>query len=36
MPGGAPALGEHNREVWCDLVGLTPSELEELQSKGIV
>jgi crotonobetainyl-CoA:carnitine CoA-transferase CaiB-like acyl-CoA transferase len=36
VPGGAPTLGEHNREVWCDLVGLTPSELEELQSKGIV
>jgi succinyl-CoA--D-citramalate CoA-transferase len=36
VPVGAPALGEHNREVWCDLVGLTSSELEELQSKGIV
>jgi crotonobetainyl-CoA:carnitine CoA-transferase CaiB-like acyl-CoA transferase len=36
LPGGAPTLGQHNREVWCDLVGLTPSELEELQSKGIV
>jgi crotonobetainyl-CoA:carnitine CoA-transferase CaiB-like acyl-CoA transferase len=36
VPGGAPTLGQHNREVWCDLVGLTPSELEELQSKGIV
>jgi crotonobetainyl-CoA:carnitine CoA-transferase CaiB-like acyl-CoA transferase len=36
VPRGAPALGEHNREVWCDLVGLTPSELEDLQSKGIV
>ena len=35
-PAGAPELGAHNREVWCDLVGLAASELEELQSKGIV
>ncbi|HUI04922.1 MAG TPA: CoA transferase [Acidimicrobiales bacterium] len=36
VPGGAPALGAHNREVWCDLVGLTPAELGELEAKGIV
>jgi crotonobetainyl-CoA:carnitine CoA-transferase CaiB-like acyl-CoA transferase len=36
VPAGAPALGAHNHEVWCDLVGVTPSELEELQAKGIV
>ena len=36
LPAGAPELGAHNREVWCDLVGLGPSELEKLQSKGIV
>ena len=36
LPTGAPELGAHNREVWCDLVGLEPSELEELQAKGIV
>ena len=36
VPSGAPVLGAHNREVWCDLVGLTPSELEELRTKGIV
>jgi crotonobetainyl-CoA:carnitine CoA-transferase CaiB-like acyl-CoA transferase len=36
VPVGAPVLGEHNREVWCDVVGLNSSELEELQSKGIV
>jgi succinyl-CoA--D-citramalate CoA-transferase len=36
VPSGAPELGAHNREVWCDLVGLTSSELEELQAKGVV
>jgi crotonobetainyl-CoA:carnitine CoA-transferase CaiB-like acyl-CoA transferase len=36
VPGGAPILGAHNREVWCDLVGVSPSELEELRTKGIV
>jgi crotonobetainyl-CoA:carnitine CoA-transferase CaiB-like acyl-CoA transferase len=35
-PGPAPALGQHNREVWCDLVGLTPAELDDLQSKGVI
>ena len=27
---GAPRLGEHNREVWCDLVGFSEAELAEL------
>jgi succinyl-CoA--D-citramalate CoA-transferase len=36
VPSGAPELGSHNREVWCDLVGLAQSELEDLQAKGIV
>jgi crotonobetainyl-CoA:carnitine CoA-transferase CaiB-like acyl-CoA transferase len=36
VPEGAPILGAHNREVWCDLVGLSRSELEELQTKGVV
>jgi crotonobetainyl-CoA:carnitine CoA-transferase CaiB-like acyl-CoA transferase len=36
VPDGAPALGAHNREVWCDVVGLTPSEFEALVAKGIV
>ena len=26
-PAGAPTLGEHNDEVWCGLVGLSPEEL---------
>jgi crotonobetainyl-CoA:carnitine CoA-transferase CaiB-like acyl-CoA transferase len=36
VPTGAPRLGAHNREVWCDTVGLSESELDELQTKGIV
>jgi succinyl-CoA--D-citramalate CoA-transferase len=36
VPAGAPVLGAHNREVWCDLVGLSPAELEDMQSKRIV
>lgn len=35
-PSSAPLLGEHNREVWCDLVGLTPSELEVLVEQGVI
>lgn len=33
---GAPRLGEHNEEVWCDLVGLKRSELADAQRAGVV
>jgi formyl-CoA transferase len=36
LPSGAPRLGEHNREVWCDLVGLSEDELENLGARGVV
>lgn len=36
VPTGAPRLGEHNREVWCDLVGLSETELGELVERGVV
>jgi crotonobetainyl-CoA:carnitine CoA-transferase CaiB-like acyl-CoA transferase len=36
VPAGAPRLGEHNREVWCALVGLSEAELDELVARGIV
>jgi crotonobetainyl-CoA:carnitine CoA-transferase CaiB-like acyl-CoA transferase len=36
IPSGAPRLGEHNREVWCDLVGLSEAELADLAAEGIV
>jgi crotonobetainyl-CoA:carnitine CoA-transferase CaiB-like acyl-CoA transferase len=35
-PIPAPALGQHNREVWCDLVGLTSDELDALVSDGVI
>ena len=33
VPTGAPELGAHNAEVWCDLVGLSAAELKSLQRK---
>jgi crotonobetainyl-CoA:carnitine CoA-transferase CaiB-like acyl-CoA transferase len=36
VPCGAPQLGAHNVEVWCDLVGLTPAELGQLRAQGTV
>src|SRR5262249_27413430 len=36
VPTGAPRLGEHNDEVWCDVVGLTPAELAGYRDQGIV
>lgn len=35
-PAPAPLLGEHNAEIWCDELGLSPAELAELQADGIV
>jgi succinyl-CoA--D-citramalate CoA-transferase len=35
-PAPAPALGQHNREVWCDLVGLDEDELQALMAAGVV
>jgi crotonobetainyl-CoA:carnitine CoA-transferase CaiB-like acyl-CoA transferase len=36
VPTGAPELGEHNRQVWCDLIGLSDQEFADLSEKGIV
>ncbi len=36
VPDGAPRLGEHNKEVWCDVVGLSEDELADLVARGIV
>jgi crotonobetainyl-CoA:carnitine CoA-transferase CaiB-like acyl-CoA transferase len=35
-PAGAPTLGADNVEVWCDMVGLSPGELDDLRARGIV
>jgi len=32
----APAVGEHNREIYIDELGMSEAELEELQAKGVV
>jgi len=36
VPEGAPALGAHNAEVWCEMVGITPDDLARLQEEGVV
>jgi crotonobetainyl-CoA:carnitine CoA-transferase CaiB-like acyl-CoA transferase len=35
-PSPAPALGQHNREVWTDLVGLSPDEVDALAQGGVI
>ena len=35
-PDPAPALGQHNEEVWCGLVGLSPDELAGYQERGVI
>lgn len=35
-PCSAPRLGEHNESVWCELVGLSPDELADHRSTGII
>ena len=35
-PSGAPRLGEHNRDIWCDLVGVTDDEFATLERDGVV
>ncbi len=35
-PSPAPALGQHNEEVWCDLVGLSSEELDSYRSEGTI
>jgi crotonobetainyl-CoA:carnitine CoA-transferase CaiB-like acyl-CoA transferase len=35
-PAGAPRLGQHNDEVWRDLVGLTPDELADHRARGVI
>jgi CoA:oxalate CoA-transferase len=32
----APGLGEHNREIYCDLLGYSPGELDLLRAEGAI
>ncbi len=32
----SPTLGEHNEEVWGELLGLTENELEDLRQEGVI
>jgi crotonobetainyl-CoA:carnitine CoA-transferase CaiB-like acyl-CoA transferase len=36
VPSGAPRLGEHNEEVWRDLVGLTKTEMDALRVNRVI
>ncbi len=36
VPSGAPELGAHNEEVWCDLMGLSADELTDHREKGVI
>ncbi len=36
IPSGAPRLGQHNHEVWCELLGLSEEDLANLASRGVV
>ena len=36
VPTGAPRLGADNRQVWCDLVGLSPDEFDQLEGSGTI
>ncbi|MCS7206323.1 MAG: CoA transferase [Dehalococcoidia bacterium] len=32
----APTLGQHNQEIYCNLLGLSPQTLEGLQAEGVI
>ena len=36
ISNGAPDLGQHNEYVYCDLLGLSPEELQQLIAEGVV
>jgi hypothetical protein len=35
-PSPAPLLGQHNHEVWCDLVGLDGDAFDEAVAEGTI
>jgi len=36
LHAGPVRLGEHNREIYCDLLGYTPEQLADLEHRGLV
>jgi crotonobetainyl-CoA:carnitine CoA-transferase CaiB-like acyl-CoA transferase len=36
METGAPMLGQHNKDVFCGLLGIDEAELTDLQDAGVV
>jgi len=36
LRGRPPLIGEHNREIYCDELGLSPEQLEALSGAGVV
>jgi crotonobetainyl-CoA:carnitine CoA-transferase CaiB-like acyl-CoA transferase len=36
MATGAPMLGQHNKEVFCDLLGIGEAEFGELHEAGVI
>jgi crotonobetainyl-CoA:carnitine CoA-transferase CaiB-like acyl-CoA transferase len=36
VPSSAPRLGEHNEEVWCELVGLATDEYDAYRAAGVI
>jgi crotonobetainyl-CoA:carnitine CoA-transferase CaiB-like acyl-CoA transferase len=36
LKSAAPALGQHNREIFCNGLGVTRNEYEQLESEGII
>ena len=36
VESGSPGFGEHNDEVWGEIIGLKASEIEELKARGVI
>ena len=36
VPAGAPRLGEHNEQIWGSVLGLTPAEIADLRTRGVI
>jgi crotonobetainyl-CoA:carnitine CoA-transferase CaiB-like acyl-CoA transferase len=36
IEGSGPTLGQHNKEVFCDMLGMSETEFAELQEEGVI